>query len=703
MIRSNLIFSIFEMMPPKSKELSSKTKLQNPAPNTTGGRGISMPAVSVIQNMEEHEIIQEKIAPIKPAMQFVSSSDDESQLGSNKPFQLKPNNTGLPDNLKSGIENLSDMNMDHVRVHYNSSKPAQLNALAYAQGSDIHIASGQEKHLPHEAWHVVQQAQGRVQAAKQMKAGVTINDDPGLEHEADVMGEKANNVQRYSMIGRNANLQSVSSSGSTMTAQLVLKTKSRVVDNTSSQYLKSLIIDGKTYLSDEGSISSIESATIGDAKILSPFTHVIGEYHSQSKFSEAQNSWGWGARSLHEGGDDQNLIQVASATASTYEPLEDTFAKNWAGLLLYANSLKSVLQKPQEQQLAASKQIAPAFRAASLNAVLFLFKQSTEVISKLPSITKAKMQFLVAQASKFLLEAGKLEGNKEDSNVKIFLEMLPGIPDILSEVVSIYEDLMDASEQQNHGADLSYPDSKPSIGDDMIKTLNTTGALREEYMKRHMDALPRDVPSLVGVGLTHARNMRKWGIPYLKIFNDYEEFKKSTVLTEATFSGPRYFPNSQYSDERGKEEEVELNSHDAGTDDSVSLQDSQQLNHTNNIVSAEQVSPYSEPNFDYLIIPFSVSNSIFFEGYDQIILDEFQKTTADYNTLVDILKSELARIPAGRVFDTRVSLINASAKVNAMSKMAMERIPLDEINEELIDFQNDVMHRRDSILARLII
>ncbi|MGQ3215170.1 eCIS core domain-containing protein [Shinella sp.] len=72
------------------------------------------------------------------------------------------NNTGLPDNLKSGVESLSGMSLDNVRVHYNSSKPAQLNAHAYAQGSEIHLAPGQERHVPHEAWHVVQQRQGRV-------------------------------------------------------------------------------------------------------------------------------------------------------------------------------------------------------------------------------------------------------------------------------------------------------------------------------------------------------------------------------------------------------------------------------------------------------------------------------------------------------------------------------------------------------------
>lgn len=103
----------------------------------------------------------------------------------------KRNDTGLPEKLKSGIESLSGISMDSVKVRYNSDKPAQLNALAYAQGTDIHIAPGQEQHLPHETWHVVQQAQGRVQPTMQMKAGVPVNDDPDLEHEADVMGARA--------------------------------------------------------------------------------------------------------------------------------------------------------------------------------------------------------------------------------------------------------------------------------------------------------------------------------------------------------------------------------------------------------------------------------------------------------------------------------------------------------------------------------
>jgi hypothetical protein len=104
------------------------------------------------------------------------------------------NNTGLPDNLKAGIESLSGVPLDNVKVHYNSPKPAQLNALAYAQGTDIHVAPGQQKHLPHEAWHIAQQSQGRVKPTTQVK-GVAINDNSSLEREADVMGAKAATVQ----------------------------------------------------------------------------------------------------------------------------------------------------------------------------------------------------------------------------------------------------------------------------------------------------------------------------------------------------------------------------------------------------------------------------------------------------------------------------------------------------------------------------
>ena len=143
------------------------------------------------QEMDEDELMQ---------MQRVAQRQDmtdEDELLQKMRVQRRANTTGMPDQLKAGIEGLSGLSMDNVQVHYNSSKPASLQAHAYTQGSDIHVAPGQERHLAHEAWHVVQQSQGRVQPTMQMQ-GTAINDDAGLESEADVMGARALQMVRSS-------------------------------------------------------------------------------------------------------------------------------------------------------------------------------------------------------------------------------------------------------------------------------------------------------------------------------------------------------------------------------------------------------------------------------------------------------------------------------------------------------------------------
>ena len=156
------------------------------------------------------------------------NEEDNTQLKSN-PSQnsnggiiQKKNGSPLPSNLKSGVEKLSGQDMSDVNVNYNSKNPEKLGAHAYAQGSNIDIAPGQEKHLPHEAWHVAQQKEGRVSPTKQLKSDdqsssasggedswsdskggddnsneagkVQVNDDPVLEKEADEMGKKAEEV-----------------------------------------------------------------------------------------------------------------------------------------------------------------------------------------------------------------------------------------------------------------------------------------------------------------------------------------------------------------------------------------------------------------------------------------------------------------------------------------------------------------------------
>ncbi len=144
----------------------------------------------VIKTVQRQEILEEE-EPLqgkfegKPEQVTCSSCSTLTQ-------QKEENHTGMPDNLKAGIENLSGIDMSDVRVHYNSDKPAEVGALAYTQGADIHVAPGQERHLPHEAWHVVQQAQGRVKPTLQLKDGIKVNDDLGLEYESDTMGYRSN-------------------------------------------------------------------------------------------------------------------------------------------------------------------------------------------------------------------------------------------------------------------------------------------------------------------------------------------------------------------------------------------------------------------------------------------------------------------------------------------------------------------------------
>ena len=147
---------------------------------------------AVCQLMKEIRLTNGNFKPVKqePSYEekFKHHENDIDLLS--KPIQKKENKTGLPDNLKASVENLSSLSMDDVRVHYNSSKPEEVGALAYTQGADIHVAPGQQKYLSHEAWHVVQQKQGRVKPTIQMNS-FQINDDAGLEREANLNYEKA--------------------------------------------------------------------------------------------------------------------------------------------------------------------------------------------------------------------------------------------------------------------------------------------------------------------------------------------------------------------------------------------------------------------------------------------------------------------------------------------------------------------------------
>lgn len=154
--------------------------------------------------LEDEEILQGKFETIQRQV--------PEEMGSTiAPMIQKANKTGLPDNLKAGIENLSGYSMDNVKVHYNSAKPAPLQALAYTQGQEIHVGPGQERHLAHESWHVVQQMQGRVQPTGEV-AGIVLNDSRALESEADSMGQKSLQMYSQTELGNDKNSSGIANS-----------------------------------------------------------------------------------------------------------------------------------------------------------------------------------------------------------------------------------------------------------------------------------------------------------------------------------------------------------------------------------------------------------------------------------------------------------------------------------------------------------
>ena len=140
---------------------------------------------------EEEEPAQAAIQPLQ--MQEGHPGEEE------EPLQGKGlHSGGMPEEVQAKMEGAFKTDFSDVKIHADSGKATEVGALAYTQGSDIHFAPGQyhpsdqsgQALLGHELTHVVQQREGRVQPTTQM-AGLPVNDDEGLESEADSFGASA--------------------------------------------------------------------------------------------------------------------------------------------------------------------------------------------------------------------------------------------------------------------------------------------------------------------------------------------------------------------------------------------------------------------------------------------------------------------------------------------------------------------------------
>lgn len=92
---------------------------------------LNLPQLTTVTNKTPFKIKQNPLQLLTAKREY--SGSNPLQFETNK-----ENKAGIPDDLKTGIETLSGFSMDDVTVYYNSGKPAALNALAYAQGTNIY-------------------------------------------------------------------------------------------------------------------------------------------------------------------------------------------------------------------------------------------------------------------------------------------------------------------------------------------------------------------------------------------------------------------------------------------------------------------------------------------------------------------------------------------------------------------------------------
>jgi len=137
--------------------------------------------MNMCQKQEQREIFKKQ--PMKTLISQTEATNAPPSARLKRDSTTEKEN-GIPPSVRAKYENNTKLSFHDVLVHYNSDKPAQIQALAYTLGNQVYIGPGQEKYLEHELGHVVQQKQGRVKATGNLK-GIPVNDDVGLEDEAD--------------------------------------------------------------------------------------------------------------------------------------------------------------------------------------------------------------------------------------------------------------------------------------------------------------------------------------------------------------------------------------------------------------------------------------------------------------------------------------------------------------------------------------
>jgi hypothetical protein len=175
--------------------------------NNPRGKTFYSPAQMFAEKEEERQ------AKARDEEELQMKTDEEE-------LQMKedPGNSGtktdMPDDVQNKMENSFGVDFSDVNIHKDSQQAPRLSALAYTQGNDLHFAPGQynpgskegQELLGHELSHVVQQREDRVKPTTQDK-GMSVNNDPALEKEADEQGKQAAQGRMADVKGKGSGVQ----------------------------------------------------------------------------------------------------------------------------------------------------------------------------------------------------------------------------------------------------------------------------------------------------------------------------------------------------------------------------------------------------------------------------------------------------------------------------------------------------------------
>jgi hypothetical protein len=176
----------------KSGKITKPEQQQSKVPDSISSANINNLTrnnlITLLQMKEAPKFQQELVIFLQKNIGNQAVCQLLKEAGLDKPKSANVNASA--EKIKTNMENISGVSLADVKVRYNSEQPSKLGALAFTKGNEIHVAPGQEMHLPHEMWHAVQQKQGRVKPTGSIK-GNKVNRSAVLEKEADVMGMKA--------------------------------------------------------------------------------------------------------------------------------------------------------------------------------------------------------------------------------------------------------------------------------------------------------------------------------------------------------------------------------------------------------------------------------------------------------------------------------------------------------------------------------